>query len=459
MSPEEINPAPEGGSPLDPANQSLAEALRVMYRLLHAGMLVLLALFALSGVTWVNEGELGVRLLFGKVRESDLKPGFRWSAPYPLGQLERISTGVRDVTLDRSFWVFIPPGTLDSSLDKLTPQDALKPDEGGSGSVITGDGNIAHTQWRVTFSPRDAARYSKNLTQESAIEIVRVMAMRGIVRACAQITIDDLLKQTASESESVARAAQGVAQDSLDAMESGLVIEQFKLTQVTPPLYVRPSFAKMQNTVSTSAKELENASAYRRTTLNAVAGDAATILLGTPARTDQPAVTGLIDLYEDTLAAGDEASAGRVLDQIEGVLAGREVDLDGVKLGRVVSGEVAGLLADAEGYRREVGAQYQGELSRYQAKLAAFQINPQVMVQTEWRDAVGTFLTRDTVQMILVPPGSEWVNLQLNADPDLRRSIERAKKEREAREAEDKRRQMLRQEQFKTQTGLIEMGG
>ncbi|MBK9188106.1 MAG: hypothetical protein IPM33_04040 [Phycisphaerales bacterium] len=459
MSPEEIKPGFEGGSPLDPANQSLAEALRVMYRLLQAGMMVLLLLFTLSGVTWVNEGELGVRLLFGKVRESDLKPGFRWSAPYPLGQLEKISTGVRDVTLDRSFWVFIQPGTVDPSLDKLTPQDALKPDEGGSGSVITGDGNIAHTQWRVTFSPRNAALYSQNMTQESAIEIVRATAMRGIVRACAQVSIDDLLKQTATQAESVARAAQTIAQESLDAMGSGLEIEDFKLTQVTPPLYVRSSFAKMQNAVSTAAKELENASATRRTTLNAVAGDAATLLVGAPSAADRSGVPGLIDQYEDALERGNATEAALALERIESVLAGREIEVNGAKIGRVVSGEVAGLLADAEGYRRQVGATYQGELSRYQAKLAAFQANPQVMVQTEWRDAVGAFLARDTVQMILVPPGSEWVSLQLNADPDLRRSIDRAKKEREVREAEDKRRQMLRQEQFKTQTGLIEMGG
>src|SRR5436190_19042654 len=54
-----------GTSPLDPANQSLADALRVMMRLLQVTMLILAILYLGSGMHRVNEGERGIQLLFG----------------------------------------------------------------------------------------------------------------------------------------------------------------------------------------------------------------------------------------------------------------------------------------------------------------------------------------------------------------------------------------------------------
>src|SRR4051812_5785384 len=68
----------------DPANQSLADALKVMLRLLQVGMFALAVLYALSGMKRVNEGERGIRLLFGKEVESNLGPGFHWTPPYPI---------------------------------------------------------------------------------------------------------------------------------------------------------------------------------------------------------------------------------------------------------------------------------------------------------------------------------------------------------------------------------------
>ena len=60
-----------GTSPLDPANQSLADALRVMMRLLQVTMLILAILYLGSGMHRVNEGERGIQLLFGDLSSLD----------------------------------------------------------------------------------------------------------------------------------------------------------------------------------------------------------------------------------------------------------------------------------------------------------------------------------------------------------------------------------------------------
>ena len=52
---------------MDPANQSLADALRLSFRLLQVGILALLAVFLFSGFQTVEEGDVGVRTRFGAI--------------------------------------------------------------------------------------------------------------------------------------------------------------------------------------------------------------------------------------------------------------------------------------------------------------------------------------------------------------------------------------------------------
>src|SRR6185503_3460290 len=64
---------------MDPANQSLAEALRLSFRVLQVVILVLIVLFMISGIQTVKEGQTGVMTRFGKVVPIDgqeaLSPG------------------------------------------------------------------------------------------------------------------------------------------------------------------------------------------------------------------------------------------------------------------------------------------------------------------------------------------------------------------------------------------------
>ena len=56
---------------MDPANQSLADALRLSFRVLQFVILALLALFLVSGFQRVDDGESGVMLRFGRIVEGD----------------------------------------------------------------------------------------------------------------------------------------------------------------------------------------------------------------------------------------------------------------------------------------------------------------------------------------------------------------------------------------------------
>jgi len=454
--------------PLDPANRSLADALNVMYAFLKFAMAALGIAFVLSGFQRVNEGEKGVRLLFGRVQETNLEPGLRWSAPYPVGQLVKVGEqGLSGVSIDKDFWVSIPAGAVDPSPDKLAPTQSLKPDQPDSGYVITGDGNIAHMKWTVSYKRADVQKFANNVLESQERDLVRAAIRRGAVHACARVPIEDLLKQ-GSATSSVALVAKDIAQQTLDRMESGLKIDQCAIEQVIAPLWVRRDFEKVAAAVSQAAKARDRAQTDRAARLNEVGGRTAAFLVGES--TDTRRVTGLITLYENAIASGDVASQDVALANIEALLEGRPVeiavevrDASGawIKANELVqgdsSGEVATRLQEARRYRAEVVNQARTRLVRFDAKLAQYNANPMLMIQREWSTAMREFLARDSVQVMLLPPGATTVTLGINSDPDILKEIDQARRLRENEEIQRIRMEELRKGEYKTQTDLQEV--
>ena len=92
---------------MDPANQSLQDALRLSFRLLQVGILALLAVFLFSGFQTVEEGDLGVKTRFGAIvgtpGTEQIGPGLHPFWPYPVGEVV-IVPQTRDVELLYSFW-------------------------------------------------------------------------------------------------------------------------------------------------------------------------------------------------------------------------------------------------------------------------------------------------------------------------------------------------------------------
>ena len=60
---------------LDPANQSLRDALRLSFRVLQLVMVVLVVVFLFSGLKTIEPGQIGLRLQLGQLEEEALEPG------------------------------------------------------------------------------------------------------------------------------------------------------------------------------------------------------------------------------------------------------------------------------------------------------------------------------------------------------------------------------------------------
>lgn len=435
-----------GASPLDPANQSLADALRVMMRLLQVAMIILAGLYLLSGMHRVNEGERGIQLLFGNIVGRDLEPGLHWSAPFPMGEVVRVDAQQHFIDINRDFWVYIPPGTSDASPEKLAPTASLKPDQGGSGSVITGDSNIAHTKWKVGYERRDSSKYATNVLPGDEEQLVLAAVKRGVVQAIAQVTLDDLLRQNVVNGSTIPEMARKVAQDTLRRLDSGLEITALTMDPPIPPLAVRTAFNNASAAAANANKAIQEAQTYRSQQLNQAAGNAARYLVY------------YIDEYEHALAKSDQSGADSTLATINGLLDNKptevlRLDENGnpaveeknyptgqrISIEGMTTGDVASALNEAKLYRSGVVSRAKSDASRYAAKLEQYKANPRLTVQRDWSEAMRVFMARENVTMMLMPPGINTVNLLLNQDPDDARRIELWQKEQERIRLEKKR--------------------
>jgi membrane protease subunit HflK len=435
----------EEGPRLDPANQSLAEALNLVFKLLQVAMLGLVVYFALSGVQSVKENETGVRLVFGRPTGGELQPGAHFSWPFPLGELIKVDEAERTVDLRDSFWPQLMKGQEALSMEQLVAAQSGKYQLNPTvdGSLITGDQSLAHSQWTVRYHRGKPKEFVENVYDEQEPALVRATVERGIVQAVAQVGIDDFLKQSPGEQDGVAERAKGIAQGALDRMESGLVLDQLTIQVKTPPLYLMRDFDGVQAAEQTAGRQKIDAETQARATLNQMAGGAYEPLIRQ------------IDLYEQAVAKDDRGEQERILRVIDGLLDGRTVEINGEPVQSQVAGKVTAILNEAKQYRSNIVRQTSTELETYRAKLAQFKTNPDVVLQRDWAEALVALLGRDNVEKFYFPPGD--VEMIVGRDLDSQKAYEAARKAAKIKETDRQREKENQERKYKTDTNVQQL--
>ena len=434
---------------LDPAQQSLADALKVTLRFVQLGMLVLLVLFVFSGVTSVREGEVGLQLTFGEIKGEPRDPGFHFALPSPVGDFVKIDTGTKRFNEVEGFWPYLTPNQRNQSIENLGGGTDLDPTN--DGSLITADGNLVHTQWSIVYRhmPDRARQFAENIHPEHEELIVISAARQGIVQAVAEVTIDELLKDAGSGPGSVASRAQSIAQDVLDGISSGILIEDMVLAEKMPPLFARERFAAVQSAESNARSEIDKAEQDASRILNETAGGIhpqlrALIL-------DYDAAVGV---HTAAMQVGDPAQMSETRGTMDGVLQ----MIDDLLESDAAGGAVARMMLEAKTHRFSERNRWESTYNRFNAKLPQFLDNPDVTIQVEWAEAWSKLASNDFVEIITHPIGAGPIRLDINRDPNIMRRQEESAKARMLEEAEKRRRQRQEQADFKTSTELIREG-
>ncbi len=224
----------------DPAQESLADALRVTFGILKILMVVMVAWYAFSGWTNIDQKHVGLRVRMGRIvgdspESKVLRSGGVFALPYPFETVETIQTTPVTINIDDAFWWQVQEG---APADQAK-QGPLSPER--DGSLLTADANIMHARWSITYQierdSTDKARaeavlnYIQNVGTSAAAEaLARAAAERGIVHAAARTRADDLMKSNFD----VAAAREHI-QKTFDDLNAGLEITQLTITRPTMP--------------------------------------------------------------------------------------------------------------------------------------------------------------------------------------------------------------------------------
>ncbi|MEO1584864.1 MAG: SPFH domain-containing protein [Planctomycetota bacterium] len=415
---------------MDRANNSALAALNTAYSILGVIMAGLIVLFLFSGFQSVGEGERAVRVRFGAIVDRDIGPGFALAWPPPIGDLQRIEVGQQQFSIDDAFFPQLTDRQRGQTIERISSSFRGTLNPADDGSLITGDLNLAHARVQVAYQRTSPTDYLTNIDSRDEQRLLRLTVERAMLHSAAEATIDDIVKMTAGAEGSVSRRAEASAQRFLDMadqpdLSTGIEIVRLDVNDPSPPLSLFSEFGAVTRATAQAAEARDRAEQDARTSLNRLAGAAAEPLID------------LIGRYERALDLERDGAADELFDAINSVLLGEpatvSAEVDGVEGAEtllvpagLVSGRVTVDLGEAQSFANSARDSALADLVTFRAKLPQYRANRSVLVYSEWARAFSDFLQKDTVQAMLVPAGTELIELLINRDPEIQRELERA---------------------------------
>ncbi|MGH8677056.1 MAG: FtsH protease activity modulator HflK, partial [Burkholderiales bacterium] len=254
-----------------------------VWRVGGAGLAVL---YLGSGLVFVQPGEVGVRMRFGKVVEPVLAPGLHYRLPrpfeshriVPMDRIQRIEYGfpeskgrtpARTIGRPRAAAGWNPNPDLTTATGTWFQKEA-GPEEP---FLLTGDGNLIDLRWSAQYRVKDAVAFAFNIAEpELLVRAVGLAALRDVV---ARSGIDAIYT---SERNGVEEQARGALQRMLDDTRSGIDIVSFQLLYVHPPNEVHDAFRDVASSQEDKLRTINRANIFAVETVNQAKAEAATMI-------------------------------------------------------------------------------------------------------------------------------------------------------------------------------------
>ncbi len=218
-------------------------------------------LWLLSGVYVVQQGERGVILRFGALREL-VQGGLHWHLPYPIETVEKVNVE-KVSTLEIGYRSNLRVGNKSGGKSKV-PREAL---------MITGDENIIDIEFAVQYKIKDADAYLFNVRdQELTIAQSTESAVREVV---GKSTLDFALTEGRDQ---VSRDSRALLQQILDRYRTGIEIVTVETQKAQPPDEVKPAFDDAVKAREDEQRLKNEAEAYANDIIPRARGAAARML-------------------------------------------------------------------------------------------------------------------------------------------------------------------------------------
>ena len=288
------------------------------------GLILLIVVWALSGLYRVLPDEQGVVLRFGKFT-STTQPGLNYHIPYPIEtvltpkvtKVNRIDIGFRSASDSGR-----TSGIGDVSEESL---------------MLTGDENIVNIDFSVFWVIKDAGKYLFKI--QSPVVTVKAAAETAMREVIAKSKLQSILTEGRSKIEI---ETQEIAQSLLDEYESGIQLTQVQTQKADPPDEVIDAFRDVQAARADMERSKNEAEAYQNDVIPRARGEAAKILQEAEAYKKQVVAAAegeasrFVAIYNEYAKAKRVTQERMYLETMEKVLA----DIDKVIIDKKAGGVV-----------------------------------------------------------------------------------------------------------------------
>ena len=243
------------------------------------------ALWLLTGVYIVDEGEAGVVTRFGAY-EYTSTPGLHWHLPLPVESVRVIS-----VSNQRRIEVGLRNG---QEID-------------GESLMITGDRNIVDIDFAVLYRLSDARAYLFNINNpEDAVRGLAESAMREVI---GQRELQAIIT---TERAGVEQAVETQLQTSLNAYNAGIEVLQVQLLKAAPPTDVVDAFNEVVRAGQVAETTINQSTQYANEVVPRARGEAAQITQAAEAYAEQDVREANCEAQRFTLVEQQYRAAPRV---------------------------------------------------------------------------------------------------------------------------------------------------
>ena len=381
---------------IDPAAKSLADALRVSFRLLGVIMIFVFGAFLLTGVRSIKSNERGIVKVFGRV-VGTVDQGLAYNWPFPIGEIETIKIKKGQVGVD-SFWMSeTPEDRAQTDLLSRRSSGVLVP--GKDGALLTGDRNLLHVKLKCNYEIRepiayksgiavnlweaeekhDKSDYEHDAQVEALEEALRAIICNEAIKAAARRTADGIQRdeqvEFLSEIRDGTQAELRVLLGITDIAREGIAVSEILMVNKTVPLRALRAYDDAQRANTNKESKINAAKAEAVSILNKAAGPSYRVLVGDPygattvARTSgregESSGTGLIQQYNAARESGDEVAAAALLEEIDTRLLSNDT-----------LGDASRILSEAQADKTETIEEARGRYRRFVKLLPEFKKSP-----------------------------------------------------------------------------------
>lgn len=262
----------------DAGVQSLARALRISFVILTVVMVLLFVGYLASGFYTVEPQQVAIQLHFGKKHGDPRGPGIHWAWPFPIDEVVKFDA-MKNQSVDvNSFWYATADQTeaeLRQEREELRHEQKPEKVKGAGGYNLTGDLNIIHTYWKVTYIIDDSVAYLQNIRYGTDMDerlLIKCVVEDAVIRTVGRLKVYDALSDKAKE---VAAEVTRLAREQLGSrgLNTGISIQQV----LNSPLPVVPPTVAGAFYNATAARQnmntaVEGAAGYRKLMLGQTAG-------------------------------------------------------------------------------------------------------------------------------------------------------------------------------------------